>query len=308
MTGLLPLRRSTLVWLVAGLLLIGAAGYMLRPRANDVATSATPQPSRYAAISSGKVDVEGGLVSIAARLPGVVRTVHVQEGDRVTAGQVLAQQDDTEAALSVESARAALAQAQANLASAHVKIAAAQREYDRLVPLSEKRFVATQRLDAAEDQLRATRADVSAHQAAVATAAARLRQALNTLELTNVRAPSSGIIVRRFANPGAGASTLNVSVMFQLQPDAPRIVRAQIDEATIAQVKVGQAVEIVSETDSARVHRGQVLRLGSVFGARTLQSDDPYDRTDERVVEVVVAVHDAPLLVGQRVIVRFLPK
>lgn len=43
-----------------------------------------------------------------------------------------------------------------------------------------------------------------------------------------------------------------------------------------------------------------------MFGARKLQSDDPAERTDDRVVEVVVSADNAPLLIGQRVLVRFM--
>ncbi len=43
-----------------------------------------------------------------------------------------------------------------------------------------------------------------------------------------------------------------------------------------------------------------------MFGARKLQSDDPAERTDERVVEVVVSADDAPFLIGQRVLVKFI--
>ena len=43
-----------------------------------------------------------------------------------------------------------------------------------------------------------------------------------------------------------------------------------------------------------------------MFGARKLQSDDPSERSDERVVEVVVSADGAPLLIGQRVLVKFM--
>jgi HlyD family secretion protein len=42
------------------------------------------------------------------------------------------------------------------------------------------------------------------------------------------------------------------------------------------------------------------------MGARKLRSDDPSERADERVVEVVVNAEAAPVLVGQRVLVKFL--
>ncbi|MNY77622.1 hypothetical protein D3C86_2175910 [compost metagenome] len=43
-----------------------------------------------------------------------------------------------------------------------------------------------------------------------------------------------------------------------------------------------------------------------MFGARKLQSDDPNERTDDRVVEVVVSTPGAPFLIGQRVLVKFM--
>lgn len=42
------------------------------------------------------------------------------------------------------------------------------------------------------------------------------------------------------------------------------------------------------------------------MGARKLRSDDPSERADERVVEVVVDAEQAPVIVGQRVLVKFL--
>jgi HlyD family secretion protein len=94
--------------------------------------------------------------------------------------------------------------------------------------------------------------------------------------------------------------------MFDLEPDGARIVRAEIAEAGIPAVTIGQEVEIVPEADETKVYTGKVLRRAAVFGARKLQSDDPSERSDERVVEVVVSADGAPLLIGQRVLVKFM--
>jgi hypothetical protein len=114
-----------------------------------------------------------------------------------------------------------------------------------------------------------------------------------------------GVIARRYANPGAGASTLNVSNMFDLMPRTGRIVRAEIIESALPLVFVGQDVVMSPEADASKVYRGKVLRRAGVFGARKLQSDDPSERSDERVVEVVVSADTAPFLIGQRVLVKF---
>ncbi|MFA4892822.1 HlyD family secretion protein [Brevundimonas sp.] len=262
--------------------------------------------SPYAAIANGKVDIEGGIIQIAARRGGVVRSVLVQEGDRVVAGQILARQEDDEPRLALQSASADVAQAESQLRLIQVDIRTAQREYDRLEKLVATNFVAAQRMDQARDAIAQAQARLASQQAAVQTARARRDQAAYNVELTVIRAPQNGRIVRRYANPGAGASTLNVSNMFDLEPDAPRIARAEIVESDIPNITPGQAVEITPEGDPSKVYVGAVLRRAAVFGARKLASDDPSQRSDERVVEVVVTAGDAPLLIGQRVLVKFM--
>lgn len=304
--------RRPWFWILVVVLALGAGGVMFmgaKAKADkakaDAAAKAAP-PSPYAAVANGKADVEGGIIQIAARTSGVVRTVYVQEGDRVTTGQILARQEDDQQRLQVQRSAAEVRQSAAQIAATLVQIRTAQREYDRLQKLVATNFVAGQKLDQARDAIAAAQATLQAQQAAVSTAQARLHEAQYNLELTVIRAPMAGRIVRRYANPGAGASTLNVSNMFDLEPDAPRIVRAEIVEASIPAVAVGQEVEIVPEADETKLYVGRVLRRAAMFGARKLQSDDPSERSDERVVEVVVSAEGAPLLIGQRVLVKFM--
>jgi len=282
------------------------SGNAAKKKAADEKAAAEKVESPYAAIANGKVDIEGGIIQIAARRGGVVREVLVQEGDMVVAGQILARQEDDEPRLALQTANADLASAESQLRLIQVDIRTAQREYERLERLAATNFVAAQRLDQARDAIAQAQARLGSQQAAVQTARARREQAAYDVELTVIRSPANGRIVRRYANPGAGASTLNVSNMFDLEPDAPRIARAEIVESDIPNVTVGQAVEITPEGDPSKVYVGAVMRRAAVFGARKLASDDPSQRSDERVVEVVVSAGDAPLLIGQRVLVKFM--
>ena len=301
-------------WLWIGLVLIVVivVGFTFVQKGNAAKKAETEKAeaekveSPYAAIANGKVDIEGGIIQIAARRGGIVREVLVQEGDTVVAGQILARQEDDEARLALQTASADLASAQSQLNLIQVDIRTAQREFDRLEQLVSTNFVAAQRLDQARDAISQAQARLGSQQAAVQTARARRDQAAYNVELTVIRSPADGRIVRRYANPGAGASTLNVSNMFDLEPNAPRIARAEIVESDIPNVTTGQAVEITPEGDPSKVYVGTVLRRAAVFGARKLASDDPSQRSDERVVEVVVTAGDAPLLIGQRVLVKFM--
>lgn len=298
------LASALLVGAAAGLASCGnAQGSEEKQRAAHAAAEAN---SPYAAIAAGKVDVEGGLVDIAARQPGIVQTVMVEEGAEVTRGQILAQLDDEQSRLARGQAAATLQQAQAQLASYQTALAAAQRNETRTAQLAAQNFVSPQAVENARDGVRTAQSQVDVQTANIAASRAALAQASYTVEQSIVRAPEDGRIVRRYANPGMGASTLNVTPMFQLQPHAARIVRAELEERSLNAVRVGMRVEIVPEADQTRTYPGTVLRIAQVFGARRLQSDDPSQQTDERVVEVVADAQLAPVLVGQRVLVKFL--
>ncbi len=307
------LFRNRIFWIVAVVaLVLGGGGVVYSNQAKAKKAEAAKQAaakapqSPYVAIANGKADVEGGVIQVAARTAGVIREVDVQEGQDVKKGQVLAKLEDEQPRLQADEAAAELSQAKAQVALLKVQISTAQREFDRLQGLIDKNFVARQRVDQAQDAIRSAQASLEAQNAAIATAQAKLGQARYNQELTVIRAPADGRIVRRYANPGAGASTLNVSNMFDLEPRADRIVRAEISESALPFVIIGQAVQLSAEADPSKVISGKVLRRAAVFGARKLQSDDPTEKSDERVVEVVVGTDGAPFLIGQRVLVKFM--
>jgi HlyD family secretion protein len=305
------LLRNRFVWIAVVLLVLGGGSAMFMSnqakakKAEETKAAAAVKPSPYAAIANGKADVEGGIIQVAARRAGVIRDVLVQEGDDVVKGQVLARLEDDEPRLAAERAAAEVRQARAALALLQVQLSAAQREHRRLEGLAPSNFVAAQKLDQARDAVREAEARIMAQQAVVATTQARLNESRYDQELSIIRAPADGRIVRRYANPGAGASTLNVSNMFDVEPRAGRIVRAEIAEGSLPFVGIGQTVQMSPESDPTKVYPGKVLRRAAVFGARKLQSDDPTERTDDRVVEVVVDSTGAPFLIGQRVLVKF---
>jgi RND family efflux transporter MFP subunit len=305
---MLDFIRRPAVWLTAlGVLAIAALGAVVVTIGRTPAMATPVNPARaqtpYAAVSEGKADVEGGIIQVASRTAGVVREVDVREGDRVTKGQVLARQEDDAPRLAVRTAEASLTQAKAQFGVTQVQLAAARREKARLESLTG--VVSGQQVDQAADAISSAEASLTSEQAAVGVAETQLDEARYRLEQTIVRAPVNGVIVRRYANPGTGASTLNVTPMFDLEPAGARIVRAEVTESALPLVKIGQSVKIVPESDQSKSYSGEVLRQAAVFGARKLQSDDPSERTDERVVEVVVSANGAPLLIGQRVLVKF---
>src|SRR5581483_9006862 len=133
-------RPSSALVIALALAAAAALGGCQRQGAGKAAAAQTA-PTPYAAIAEGKADIEGGIINVAARSPGVVRAVYVQEGETVKKGQILTRQEDDAQRLAVQTAEAALAQAKAQMQLTEVQLATAQREFDRLQPLASSQFV-----------------------------------------------------------------------------------------------------------------------------------------------------------------------
>ncbi len=297
----------------AVLVLIGLVSLLLAAcEQKQSAPTATPAtvgvPGNALASAKGRVDIEGGVIRLAARRDGVIAEVLVEEGARVKRGQVLALLDDQTARSNLSLAEREVRQVVQEREKSAVELAAAKREVTRLEPLASNETVPRQELDRARDANALAAIAVLTAVASIDTARARAAVAAREVEERKVVAPLDGQVIQRQARPGNGVSTLNVTPLFLFVPDVPRIVRAELEEQYLSVVAPNQAAEIVLEADPAKTWRGTVLRLGRVVGART-PSDDPGEKQDNRVVEVVVSLEDTQtLLIGQRVVVRFLAK
>ncbi|GAB6067800.1 hypothetical protein JCM13664_11190 [Methylothermus subterraneus] len=125
---------------------------------------------------------------LAAEVSGKVEKVEVREGDRVEAGQILVQLEETPLRLALERAQAALAAAQTNLEEAQRRYAQAQR-------LREKGLIAREDADAAHDRLALRARELEIQQA-------DLKEAAWRFEHRYVRAPFAGFVVSRSVSPG----------------------------------------------------------------------------------------------------------
>ena len=291
--------------LISSLVLIGATAF-LTGCADSAQAQATATPASPPAYARGRVDLEGGLIRLASSNDGLIQSVHVEEGDRVQAGQVLAVIDDRQARLVLAVSIASLAEARAAGETLRVRLAAATREAERIQPLADAQATPRREADQARDLAEQLQAELAAAQAAVVTAEARVKADEYQVDQRSIRAPLAGRIVKRTVRPGDGVSTLNVTPLFVFAPDMPRIVRADLDERFVDRVKVGQAAEVVIDNDGTRTLPARILRIGEVFGLKT-PTGEPGERLDLRVLECVLSIEDQTVRLGQRVLVKIIP-
>jgi len=277
------------------------------PSTTPAANTGAATTSAYVAIARGKIDVEGGILRIAATRDGVVSAVHGEIGDAVKAGDVLVALDPKPAQIALDAAHAELTATNAQAALLRAKLPALRQRAARVAEASQAGATSGQSADDANQALTELRAEISVAEANAETARQKVKQAEYEVEARQLRAPVAGRIVARIAQVGAAVSTQTGGDLVEILPDKPRIVRAELNEGFVAKVKLGQNAEVSSDVDG-KIYPAHVSRIGDVFGPSKL-TESAQDATDTRDVECILQLDNGgDLRIGQRVQVRFLPQ
>ncbi|MBB5358666.1 multidrug efflux pump subunit AcrA (membrane-fusion protein) [Rhodanobacter sp. ANJX3] len=278
--------------------------------ADAPAPTAAAPTSAYAAVARGKVDIEGGLLSLSMPREGTLAKVAVHEGDQVRQGQLLASLDTEPSLLAIDAAQAQLEQAQAQLKLLAVKQAAAKQRAQRLTAAVAAGAGDGQSADDAREAAAQIDAEQETDRASVSMANQKLAEARYELKQHSLVAPFDADVIEVSAQPGATVSPSS-GPLFTLLPQKPRIVRAELNESFVGVIQPGMRAEVSANNDPSDNHwSAHVLRIGGVYGPATLEND-PQVRANSRTVECVLAF-DQPdseqtrnLRIGQRVLVRF---
>ena len=164
----------------------------------------------------GNGRLEATEVQIASKTPGRLAEVLVDEGDKVTKGQLLARMDTrtleaqrNQAEAEVLRARENLSAAQANVQLRQSEQLLAQQELKRSQELIKHGFVSGQivdqqqaRLDTGVAAVAASRAQVSAVGATIGAAQAQVAMLTSEIDDASLRAPIDGVVQLRMAEPG----------------------------------------------------------------------------------------------------------
>jgi RND family efflux transporter MFP subunit len=297
-------RATALLCLgLVGALSLNACSKAPAPAAANSAAAA----QNFVAIARGRVDVEGGLVRVGSSRDGVISELHGEVGSAVKAGDVLAVLDLKQAQIAVDLAKSDInaAQAQANLLRA--KMPGLKTRAARVVEATQAGAASGQSADDAKQAMTELDAEIAVADTGVEAARQKLKVANYEIEARTLRAPLSGRIIARNVHVGDIVSAQAASDLFELLPDGPRIVRAELNEGFVSKVSVGMNAEVHADVDASRTFPARVVRIGEVFGpSKLLESGQ--DPTDTRDVECILELKDADLKIGQRVQVRFLPK
>jgi len=267
------------------------------------------QASPWLAVARGKVAVEGGMVLVAARTDGVVESVTVKQGDVVKRGQVLAALDARSANIAVASAEAGIEQAKAQLVGLQVSLKQAEQRAPRLAAAAKAGAATGEAAEQARSAVASLKARQAAAQAELDAARQKAAAARLDLDATTLRAPVAGTIVVRRVAIGQSVSASSGQPLFELLPDRPHIVQAQLDVDAAGAIRAGMRAEVVRDSGNGPAYEATVLWVGQVLQPAGL-TQDPLERALANDVDCTLELApakqgQAPLRIGQRVLVRF---
>lgn len=250
-------RSRRRLWLLAGTVLVlgglGLGGLLQRQTEVEVVSITTAYPYQGVTLlnAAGYV-VASRKAAVASKATGRLEWLGVLEGSWVKAGEVLARLENRDMQAQADQAAASVVSAQAELKDA-------SRGLERAKDLAERKFISGSSLDAAQARYDKARAGVGVAQAA-------LRAAQVAVEQTLIRAPFDGVVLTKTANVGdvitPFSSALDSKGAVVTMADMETLeVEADVAEANLAKIQVGQPCEIQLDAFPDKRFRGEVSRL-----------------------------------------------
>jgi len=268
-------------------------------------------------VASGHVEATD--VRVATKIPGTLATLSPDEGDAVTAGQVIATIDTTDLELMLATARAErdaadadlrlkrsgarpeeIAEAKAMVAQAEADLVGAQRELDRFQGLVDsgsgivrtrdealtRRDVSAKSVAAARERLRRLEAgfrpqEIDATAARLAAAAARIGQLEQQVKDATILAPRAGLVTSRLVEPGEILAPGAVLVVVTDLADA--WLTAYLGERDLGRIRLGQDAQVVTDDGQTRTGKVTFIASQAEFTPKNVQTAEEREKLVYRI-------------------------
>lgn len=249
-------RRSSRSWLWAGLavmlLLAGGTFWALRGRAKEVVVVAARETELGGAQTvlnaSGYVTARRQ-ATVSSKVTAKVEDVLIEEGMAVQAGQILAHLDSSNIQASLKLAEAQVRAARSALEETRVQLAEAKLRLDRTKALVADKVVSQAELDAVQAETDTLQARLERQREEEVVADRQVSVWSQQLEDTIIRAPFSGIVTTKDAQPGEMISPVSAGGGFTRTGIGTIVdmssleIEVDVNESYINRVREGQPVE-----------------------------------------------------------------
>jgi ABC exporter DevB family membrane fusion protein len=323
-------KKYTFLAAIAGFVLaVSLTVYSVRNHA--VASSPAPTiaaPSEPLIAGPGRVEPVSEDIKIGSELSGKLRSVLVDEGDRIHKGQVLAVLENDDYRAEMLAARADVNAKEATLRKV-VNGARAQERSEALSSVREAEAVMNNALSekerreklfaagviSREEQERYTREynvakaqyqeaverhslvddrsreeDVALAEADAQRARAQLADAQAKYEKTLIKSPIDGTVLRKHHRNGESVSNSSTvpDPILTVGDKGVLRVRMDVDETDVNKVRVGQKAYVTADAYGNQKFWGHVVRVGEQLGPKNVRTDEPTERVDRKILETLV--------------------
>jgi HlyD family secretion protein len=290
----------------------------------------------------GLIEPNSEDVKVGSELAGKLKEVNAEEGQRVKKGQALAILVNDDYRAQVEAAQAQVNQAKAaydkvvhgsraqergesfaSMKQAETVEGNAKSDLERRQKLFEAGVISREEMDHALRDFNVSQAqfeaakqhfhliddrqrdeDIASAKAQWEMAKAQLEASQATYEKTFLRAPFDGTILRKHHRTGESITNSSVTPdpVFTMGDMAGLRVRVDVDETDVSRVAEGQKVYVTAAAYQGQKFWGHVIRVSGQLGHKNVQTDEPKEKTDTKILETLVQLDQGVHLpVGLRV-------
>ena len=285
-------RRKGMLWFATvAILAAGAFGvywWVQRPDPSRFVTAEVTRGSIVRSVTATGTVNPVTTVQVGTYVSGPIKSIKVDFNSPVKAGQLLATIDPRPFAAQVALAKAALANARAQLRKDQANLGYQKVTYGRDRELFKTAAISQDQLDSQHSAADQAVAQVALDEAAIQQQEATLNSAELNLNYTNIVSPVDGTVVSRNVDVGQTvAASYQTPTLFLVAKDLTKMqVDANVSESDVGGLHPGQSVNFTVDAYTDRVFKGTVSQVRQA--PITVQNVVTYD--------VVVGVPNPELL------------
>lgn len=251
--------------LSACLAVIGSAAWHIVGNGNTATAVRAPITIGMATIED-VVTAQGQLepkeyVDVGAQVSGQLQKLHVEIGDTVEQGTLIAEIDPELQETKVKADEASIKTLNAQIAQQNAQLTLAKKQYDRYRKLMESRAISAESFETKQSELDIAKAQLQSLQAQLEQAQSTLEGDRTSLGYTKIYAPMSGTVVTQTSREGQTLNAMQAApVIVQLANLDTMTVRAQVAEADVMKLKSGMPVYFTT-LGSDRRWQGKIRQI-----------------------------------------------
>jgi HlyD family secretion protein len=290
-----------------GILVVAIIGITTAAKGRNKATEVKIEPVEKrdliaSVTASGQVQPHTK-VDLSADITGRIVRLAVKEGDMVTKGQFLLENDASQYNAAAARAPAAVASARSEAATAQPSLAQAKRNYDRLLALKKANptLVSDEQVEQLKTQVEVASAQLESARNGIVQSQASLRDAQSLLAKTTLFAPMSGRVTRLNVEEGETAimGTLNkdAATLLTISDMSVLETKVKVDETDVSRISLGDSTQVQIDAFPDTTFIGRVTKISnsSVKAGAGIGGTGGGGATDQAIdYEVTIQLLNAP--------------